>query len=133
MNPFVPHDLRHFRGIWQDLLPGYYGAIKGIDDSVGVLLKALSETGLADNTIVVFVSDHGSHFLTRTFAEWKCTPHESSIHVPLLMQGPGFDHARMIPEIASMVDVAPTLLEARRCKNSRFYAGPQLRARGHFA
>jgi arylsulfatase A-like enzyme len=112
-NPFVPHDLRFFaRGTWQELLPAYYGDIKAIDDSVGVLLKTLSEQGLSENTIVVMLSDHGNHFLTRTNSEWKCTPHESSIHIPLLIQGPGFDHAQMIPEVVSMVDVTPSLLDA---------------------
>jgi|GEM_PF-148283 len=112
VNPFVPHDLRALPGMWQELLPDYYGGIKAIDDSVGVLLKTLSEQGLAENTIVVILSDHGNHFLTRTYEEWKCTPHESSIHIPLLIQGPGFDHSGMVPEVVSMVDVTPSLLDA---------------------
>lgn len=116
VNGFVPQDLRFFPGMWQQLMPDYYGAIKAIDDSVGVLLKTLSEQKLADNTIVVMLSDHASHFLTRTYAEWKCTPHDSSIHIPLLIKGPGFDHARMIPEIVSMVDIAPSLLDAAGVK-----------------
>jgi arylsulfatase A-like enzyme len=112
VNPFVPQDLRFFPGMWQELLPDYYGAIKAIDDSVGVLLRTLSEEHLSENTIVVMLSDHANHFLTRTYAEWKCTPHESSIHIPLLMQGPGFDHSRIVPDVVSMVDVAPSLLDA---------------------
>lgn len=112
INPFVPKDLRFFPGMWQELLPDYYGAIKAVDDSVGVLLQTLSEEHLSDNTIVMMLSDHANHFLTRTYAEWKCTPHESSIHIPLLIQGPGFDYGRMVPEVVSMVDIAPSLLDA---------------------
>lgn len=112
VNPFVPHDLRFLPGMWQELLPDYYGGIKAIDDSIGVLLKTLSEEGLSENTIVVMLSDHGNHFLTRTYEEWKCTPHDSSIHIPLLIQGPGFDHAGMVPEVVSMVDITPSLLDA---------------------
>ena len=112
VNGFVPADLRFFPGMWQQLMADYYGAIKAIDDSVGVIFKTLSEQHLTDNTIVVMLSDHANHFLTRTYAEWKCTPHDSSIRIPLLIQGPGFDHARMIPEVVSMVDIAPTLLDA---------------------
>lgn len=112
VNGFVPQDLRFFPGMWQQLMPDYYGAIKAIDDSVGTLLKTLTEQHLADNTIVVMLSDHANHFLTRTYAEWKCTPHDSSIRIPLLIQGPGFDESRMIPEIVSMVDIAPSLLDA---------------------
>jgi arylsulfatase A-like enzyme len=112
INPFVPQDLRQFPGMWQQLLPDYYGAIKGVDDAVGVLLKTLADQHLSDNTIVVMLSDHANHFLTRTYEEWKCTPHESSIHIPLLIQGPGFDYGRLVPEIVSIVDIAPTLLDA---------------------
>jgi arylsulfatase A-like enzyme len=112
VNPFVPHDLRPFPGMWQQLLPDYYGAIKAVDDAVGVLLKALADQHLSDNTIVVMLSDHANHFLTRTYEEWKCTPHDSSIHIPLLIQGPGFDYGRMVPEVVSMVDIAPALLDA---------------------
>jgi arylsulfatase A-like enzyme len=111
-NPFVPHDLRFFDGLWQEMLPGYYGDVKAVDDSVGTLLKTLSDQGLSNNTVVVFLSDHGCHFHTRTDAEVKCTPHESSIHIPLLIQGPGFDHAQMIPGVVSMVDITPSLLDA---------------------
>jgi arylsulfatase A-like enzyme len=111
-NPFVPHDLRFFPGEWQSLLPSYYGDIKAIDDSMGTVLKTLAEQNLTDNTIVVMLSDHGNHFLTRAGNEWKCTPHESSIHIPLLIQGPGFDQGRLVPEVVSMVDVAPSLLDA---------------------
>jgi len=111
-NPYVPNDLRFFPGEWQTQLPNYYGDIKAIDDSVGTVLKTLAEQNLADNTIVVMLSDHGNHFLTRAHAEWKCTPHESSIHIPLFIQGPGFNQSRLIPEVVSLVDVAPSLLDA---------------------
>ena len=112
VNPFVPEDLRHYPGMWQQLLPDYYGAIKAVDDSVGVLLKTLADQHLLDSTIVVMLSDHANHFLTRTYEEWKCTPHDSSIHIPLLIQGPGFDYGHMVPEVVSMVDIAPALLDA---------------------
>jgi arylsulfatase A-like enzyme len=111
VNAHVPKDLAFFPGDWQAQLAGYYGDIKRVDDSVGTLLTTLKEQGLLDNTVVMFISDHGCHFRTRN-AEYKRTAHESSIHIPLVIQGPGFDRARMIPEIVSMVDVGPTLLDA---------------------
>ncbi|HTZ74285.1 MAG TPA: sulfatase-like hydrolase/transferase [Candidatus Aquilonibacter sp.] len=115
VNPFAPADLKFFPGDWQAQLPGYYGDCKRIDDCVGTLLDTLKEQNLLDNTIVAFISDHGCHFRTRN-TEYKRSSHESSIHIPLLMQGPGFDHSRMIPELVSMVDVCPTLLEAMNVK-----------------
>jgi arylsulfatase A-like enzyme len=110
-NPFAPKDLRIFPGDWQAQLPGYYGDIKRIDESVGTVLKTLAEEGLDDNTIVLFISDHGCHFRTRN-TEYKRSPHESSIHIPLIIQGPGLNQSRKVSEVVSMVDVTPTLLDA---------------------
>ena len=110
-NPFAPKDLRFFPGDWQRQLPGYYGDIKRIDESVGTVLKTLAEEDLEENTIVLFISDHGCHFRTRN-TEYKRSPHESSIHIPIIMQGPGLNQSRKVNEVVSMVDVTPTLLDA---------------------
>jgi arylsulfatase A-like enzyme len=110
-NPWVPQDLRPLPGTWPSQLPGYYGCVAAIDDAVGTLLASLKEQGLADDTIVVFTSDHACHFRSRN-AEYKRSPHESSIHIPLIVQGPGFNRAMEIPELVSQVDLAPTLLDA---------------------
>ena len=115
VNPFVPQDLRFFPPDWDEQLPNYYGDIKSIDDSVGSILKTLDEQGLTDNTIFLFISDHGCHFRTRN-EEYKRSPHESSIHIPLVMQGPGFNQSRKVSELVSMIDVTPTLLNAAGVK-----------------
>ncbi len=115
VNSFVPQDLRFFPGDWDEQLPNYYGDIKSIDDSVGTILKTLDEQGLTDNTIFLFISDHGCHFRTRN-DEYKRSPHESSIHIPLLVQGPGFNQSRAVRELVSMIDVTPTLLDAAGAK-----------------
>ncbi|HLJ78496.1 MAG TPA: sulfatase/phosphatase domain-containing protein, partial [Acidobacteriaceae bacterium] len=44
--------------------------------------------------------------------EYKRSPHESSIHVPLVIQGPGFDRSLTIPELTTQIDITPTLLSA---------------------
>ncbi len=111
VNPFVPRDLKFFPGDWQKQLPDYYGCCASIDDCVGSILGALREAGKEENTIVAMLSDHGCHFRTRN-TEYKRSPHESSIHVPLVVQGPGFNRAMSISELTSHVDFAPTLLEA---------------------
>ncbi|MGH9623864.1 MAG: sulfatase-like hydrolase/transferase [Bryobacteraceae bacterium] len=110
-NPFAPKDLRFFPGDWQAQLPGYYGDIKAIDECVGTVLKTLDEENLTGDTIVMFISDHGCHFRTRN-REYKRSPHESSIHIPLILQGPGFNQSRKVADVVSMVDVTPTLLDA---------------------
>lgn len=110
-DPHLPPDLRNLPGNWRSRLPGYYGCVEAIDDCVGSLISALERTGQIDNTVVVFFSDHGNTFRTRQ-GEYKRSPHESSIRVPFIIAGPGFDHAITINEIVSLLDLTPTLLDA---------------------
>ena len=109
-NPFVPQDLRFYPGDWQRELPDYYGCVARLDEAAGTILRTLSELGLEENTIVVFTSDHGCHFHTRN--PWnKYSAHDSSIRVPLAVQGPGFNRSLVIRQLMSHVDFAPTLLD----------------------
>ncbi len=110
-NPYIPRDLLHLPGNWQQQLPDYYGSIEKIDESVGVILRTLEEQKLLDNTIFLFTSDHGCHFKTRN-SEYKRSPHDSSIRVPWLMQGPGLDQSMQLSEIIGNIDLTPTLLDA---------------------
>ncbi len=110
-NPFVPEDLKHLPGNWQQQLPDYYGALKSVDESVGQVRASLSQRGLDRNTIVVFVSDHGCHFMTRN-TEYKRSGHDASIHVPLIITGPDFNNRHEVKELVGMVDLMPTLLAA---------------------
>jgi arylsulfatase A-like enzyme len=109
-NPFVPQDLRDLPGNWGSHLPGYYGCVQAIDDCVGKLIAALNETGQLDNTIVVFFSDHGCTFRTR-LGEYKRSPHDSSLRVPLIVAGPGFDQSQIVDELVSLLDLTPTLID----------------------
>lgn len=110
-SPYVPADLKALPGDWPYELNKYYGDIKAIDESLGRIFQTLKEENLEDETIVIFTSDHACHFRTRN-AEYKCSGHESSIHVPLIIQGPGFDRHQKIPELVSMIDVFPSLLDS---------------------
>src|SRR5947209_7024628 len=110
-NAFIPEDLRPLPGSWPSQLSDYYGCVAKMDETMGRLRHILRETGLADNTIVVFLSDHACHFKTRN-AEYKRSPHESSIHIPLIIESPGFHRALTIRELVSQVDLAPSLLSA---------------------
>ncbi len=111
INAYVPPDLRAFPGDWHEQLPDYYGACESIDASVGRLRKILDDEGIADNTIFVFMSDHGCHFMTRN-QEYKRSTHNSSLRVPLVIHGPGFETARQLQEVVGIVSIAPTLLDA---------------------
>jgi arylsulfatase A-like enzyme len=112
-NPWVPPDLRDQvgHGDWLEELPDYYGICERIDETYGRLLDVLAEEGELEDTIVVFVSDHGSHFRTRNW-EYKRSCHESSVRVPLVVRGPGFRGGRRVDAPVGLVDLAPTLVDA---------------------
>jgi arylsulfatase A-like enzyme len=109
-DPYIPEDLRNLPGNWRSHISGYYGCVQAIDDCVGTLVTALERTGQLDNTIIVFFSDHGCTFRTR-LGEYKRSPHESSIRVPFVIAGPGFNQSRTIDEVVTLLDLVPTLLD----------------------
>lgn len=87
------------------------GAIEFIDDGVGRLVAALARTGQADDTVVVFTSDHGEAFgdhglMLKGMMHWDgCT------RVPLVVSGSAVDRPGRTPAMASTLDLAPTLLD----------------------
>jgi arylsulfatase A-like enzyme len=110
-NTFIPRDLSFFPGDWQEQLPDYYGCVASVDENVGRLREELKRLQLEERTIVAFTSDHGCHFRTRN-PEYKRSGHESSIHLPLVVTGPGFEPSLTVKDLLSQIDVGPTLLEA---------------------
>ena len=89
----------------------YYGMVREIDDWIGAILDKLDELGIADNTLVVFTSDHGE-MLGDHGLHSKMIFYEGSVHVPLLMRFPGRIRPGTVVEapVAGM-DVAPTILD----------------------
>ena len=85
--------------------------VKRLDEAYGRLLDALKSLGLAEDTIVLFTSDHGNHFKTRN-SEYKRSCHDSSIRVPTVLSGPGFRGGGQVQELVSLIDLPPTLLDA---------------------
>lgn len=108
---WTPPDLQELGGSSARQLGGYWGMVKRLDEAFGRVLDALRSLGQLENTIVVFTSDHGCHFKTRN-DEYKRTCHESSIRVPTLLAGPGFEGGGQRRELVSLVDLPPTLLDA---------------------
>lgn len=109
--PYIPPDLENRPGNWYEELPDYYGMCKRIDECVDRLLTAVQDASDADNTIFAYTSEHGCHFRTRP-GEYKRTCHDSAVRVPAIFAGPGFDGCRSIEHVRSLVDIAPTLLDA---------------------
>ena len=89
---------------------GYYGAISLVDDHVGAVLDALAETGLADDTVILFTSDHGD-MLGERGLWYKMSPFEGSIRVPLLVHAPARFAPGRVAAPVSLLDLLPTIVD----------------------
>ncbi len=102
----IPSWLADTPGAREDLAQ-YDGCIRDMDIAVGEILDALEASGLAENTLVLFTTDHGS-----PFPRAKSTLYDAGIHTALMMRWPeGFAGGRVIDEMVSNVDYFPTVLE----------------------
>ena len=95
---------------WQQVKALYYGMVTLIDHNVGRILDALEANSLAQDTIVLFVSDHGDHPGDHGLYG-KGLPYDAALRVPLIWRGAGIAAGQRRHEIASTLDIAPTLLE----------------------
>ncbi len=95
------------------VLPAYMGLIKQIDDQIGELMKFINAQGLADDTMIVFSSDHGDYLGDHWLGE-KDLFHQPSVKVPLIIVDPREDIARgaVCDELVEGIDLAPTFIEA---------------------
>ncbi|BBO32841.1 sulfatase [Lacipirellula parvula] len=86
----------------------YYNCLMRLDDGVGELLSVLERTGQQENTLVIYLGDHGAQF-----PRGKLASYESSLHIPLLLRWPQqlpADESRS--GLVSSIDILPTILEA---------------------
>jgi arylsulfatase A-like enzyme len=98
-------------------LHDYLACIKGVDESVGRLLKYLDDEGLAENTIVVYTSDQGFYLGEHGWFD-KRWIFEESLKTPLLVRWPGVvQPGRVNSDIVSNIDFAATFLEAAGLPN----------------
>lgn len=107
----VPGDLEGTGGNWKEEYPDYLGCINSLDQNVGRIRKALADLGIEDDTLLIYTSDHGSHFKTRN-GEYKRSCHDGCIRIPMIIRGPGFCGSISRPELVSLIDLPPTILTA---------------------
>jgi arylsulfatase A-like enzyme len=93
-------------------LAHYYGHITALDRELGRLLAELDRLGLADNTLVVYTSDHGD-MLWSHGRQMKQQPWDEAVRIPLVVRWPGHVPAASVHAgCVSLVDLPPTLLAA---------------------
>lgn len=88
----------------------YYGAVSYIDDQLGALVNALRTNGIEDNTVIVFISDHGEALGERGL--WfKRSFFDCALQVPLIIRAPAQFPASRCSENVSLVDLFPTVVD----------------------
>jgi len=106
-------------------IQAYYASISFADSQLGRILAALEETGLSENTIVLFTSDHGYHMGEHGYYQKKSL-FENATRVPLVIAGPGIKKGTVAQTFAEMVDFYPTLSDLAGLPNRKMLSGKSL-------
>ncbi|MEW6360413.1 MAG: sulfatase-like hydrolase/transferase [Planctomycetota bacterium] len=88
----------------------YCGAIELIDDHIGMILDALERRGMAENTYIIYSSDHGE-MLGDHGLYTKSVPYEAALRIPLIVAGPGIEAGRVSDALVEWIDLNPTICE----------------------
>ncbi len=104
MLPWVGADSPRLR----ELMADYYNCISRLDNWTGRLLQALQESGFRDNTLVIYIGDHGAQF-----PRGKGTVYESALRIPMIVRWPQEATPGTVrEELVSTLDILPTVLTA---------------------
>ena len=113
----LPEDLKALGGNAAEEYPDYLGQCASLDENLGRLVAKLKEKGLYENTVILFASDHGSHFLTRNrdehlngYDDYKRSCHDACLHVPLVIAGGPYRGGRTVEELVSTASLPKTIL-----------------------
>jgi uncharacterized sulfatase len=122
--PMMPHQahnppprfLKHYQNVAPTLpVAKYWGMVEWFDDTVGRLLRHLGEQGLAENTIVVYVTDNGWITDPQTgnaAPKSKQSPYDGGLRTPIMIRWPSRVKPQRSEALAISIDIVPTLLGA---------------------
>lgn len=106
---------------------GYLGCVDFIDQQIGRVLEALDTTGLRENTVVIYSTDHGE-MLGKFGMWWKCSLYDDSARVPLVVSGPGFAAGARTSTPVDLLDVQATLFAATGAARPTDWSGRPLQS-----
>ncbi|GAI83011.1 unnamed protein product, partial [marine sediment metagenome] len=93
-----------------------YGSVSLIDHAVGQILASLEKFGLAENTMVIFTSDHGDYMGDHSLILKGISPFNGTLQVPLIWRVPGVTKSVVSDALISSVDIPKTILELLNIK-----------------
>jgi arylsulfatase A-like enzyme len=113
-----PAIYRRIQAVWRDLewddfaqaTACYYANVSLVDDQVGRILDALDALGQAEDTLVVFMADHGDYMGAHRLLLKGIPAFEEAYRVPLIVRGPGVPASRTVPEVVSSLGLPPALV-----------------------
>ncbi|MEM9367111.1 MAG: sulfatase [Planctomycetota bacterium] len=112
-NPQTKDDVRvmDYMGIdspeFREMVADHYNCMSRLDSLIGDLLHVLDQSGKAENTLVIYIGDHGADML-----RGKRTCYEGGLRIPMLMRWPGHIVPQVRDDLVSTLDLMPTLLDA---------------------
>uniref|UniRef100_UPI004047815B sulfatase-like hydrolase/transferase n=1 Tax=Limnohabitans sp. TaxID=1907725 RepID=UPI004047815B len=92
-------------------LAAYYGMVSFLDDNIGQVLDALQQSGMGENTRIIYSTDHGDNLGNRHL--WgKSVHYEESAAIPMIIAGPGIPVGKVSTTPVTLVDVYPTIVQS---------------------
>lgn len=134
MLPHEPHNApKRLLDKYKDKAPSafvarYWANVEWFDETCGQLLEHLDKQGLAENTIVVYVTDNGwvQNEKKQGSIRSKLTPYDAGLRTPIMIRWPGKVKAGVSEELAMSIDLTPTILAAAGVKPPKEMPGVNL-------
>ena len=127
--PFEADDVRVPPGVGIDTprlraqAADYYNCLSRLDTGIGMLMEELEASGCANNTLVIYLADHGPQF-----SRGKAAAYELAVKVPFMVRWPGAAPQGMVRErLVSSIDIMPTILDAAHLEAPEALPGLSLR------
>ncbi|MGD1821433.1 MAG: sulfatase-like hydrolase/transferase [Pleomorphochaeta sp.] len=130
----LPKDLEALGGgDAREEYPDYLGQCNSLDTNLGRIIDTLKQQGIYEDTVIIYVSDHGSHFNTRNkdnhlngYDDYKRTAHDAALKVPLIIRGGDYNQSKVVHDLVSTGSLAKTILAIADIDDNKTMIGENL-------
>lgn len=127
--PWIGSDSPHLR----DEIMNYFNCMNRLDEGIGMVLKDMDELKVRDNTLIIYIADHGADF-----PRAKGSAYESGVRIPMIINYPkSFSQGKIENQMVSTIDILPTMLSVcdinttNKLPGNNLHAIDQGKAKGH--